>query len=368
MLFVLAIGGRSEQILEKDRLKVLFSSNRNPNFETFTDYIEKAFKEVGCETVFFENRDFTIPGRIRDRFNFLHKFDLKMLNKRLLNIAKTFKPNLFLEDGGWNILPDTLETMKNMEIKTALWTNDTPKTKIFDPIMTAAPDYDFVFVTGTDTIEVFQKYNINIKNLRLLPFACDPDFHKPVKLTDEERQKYAYDVCFVGSGWPEFYPSRRTFLESIADLNVKIGIWGPGWETLPHTSPLKKFIKGGELRPGEWVKVFTASKILFHSHYREPIGMMPHYQVNPRVFEALSCGAFIVIEKQKDVLLLFKHEKHLVSFENAEDLKVKILYYLNNEDERKKIAENGRLEVLEKHTYRHRVKAILNIVGLGERK
>ena len=64
--------------------------------------------------------------------------------------------------------------------------------------------------------------------------------------------------------------------------------------------------------------------------------MMPHYQVNPRVFEALSCGAFIVIEKQKDVLLLFKHEKHLVSFENAEDLKVKILYYLNNEDERKK--------------------------------
>ena len=39
-------------------MKVLFSSNINPNFKTFSDYIEKAFIEAGCETYFFENRDF----------------------------------------------------------------------------------------------------------------------------------------------------------------------------------------------------------------------------------------------------------------------------------------------------------------------
>ena len=121
------------------------------------------------------------------------------------------------------------------------------------------------------------------------------------------------------------------------------------------------------MRPVEWIKIFTASKILFHSHYREPIGMMPHYQANPRVFEALACGILLVIEKQKDVLSLFEAGKHLVVFEDVEDLSAKVLYYLNNEDERKRIAENGRREVLEKHTYRHRVKAILDIVELGER-
>ena len=93
--------------------------------------------------------------------------------------------------------------------------------------------------------------------------------------------------------------------------------------------------------------------------------MMPHYQVNPRVLKPSPVVLFIVIEKQKDVLLLFKHEKHLVSFENAEDLKVKILYYLNNEDERKKNSRKWKTRVLEKHTYKHRIKSILDTIGLS---
>ena len=356
----------NNQMLKRERLKVLFSSNRNPNFETFTDYIEKAFKEVGCETVFFENRDFTILGRIRDRFNFLHKFDLKMLNKRLLNIAKTFKPDLFLEDGGWNILPGTIDALKGLGIKTALWTNDPPRDQLaeFKPIKIVAPHYDFVFITGTEAVEAFKD---DVKNLHLLPFACDPDFQKPVKLTDEERQKYGYDVCFVGSGHIEIYPYRIKFLESLTDLNINMGMWGPGWETLPTTSPLRRVISGGPLRTTAWVKLFSASKIIFHSHYQDPSGVYPNYQTNPRVFEALACGAFLLVDDQRDVRELFKDGEHLVIYKDIEDLRAKVSYYLKNDDERKRIAENGRREVLEKHTYRHRVKAILDIVGLGER-
>ena len=127
-------------------MKVLFSSNRNPHFETFTEYIEKAFKESGCETLFFENRDFILPGRIRDRAAFLQQWDTQRLNKRLIAIARSYKPDIFLEAGGWNILPNTVAALREMNIKTALWTIDPPR--IFDPIREAAPHYDFVFTGG----------------------------------------------------------------------------------------------------------------------------------------------------------------------------------------------------------------------------
>ena len=108
-------------------MKVLFSSNKNPLFETFTEYIEKALRENGCATLFFENRDFIIPGRIRERMNFLHQLDVRRLNKRLITVAQSYKPDLFLEAGGWNILPKTVDVLRGMNIKTALWTIDPPR-------------------------------------------------------------------------------------------------------------------------------------------------------------------------------------------------------------------------------------------------
>lgn len=337
-------------------MKVIFSANRNPYFETFTEYIEKAFKENNCEVMFFENRDFVIPGRIRDRMVYLKKWDLQRLNKKLISIAQTYKPDIFLEAGGWNILPDTIETMRRNGIKTALWTVDPPR--IFEHIKKSAPYYDYVFTQGSEAYEILEKYNIN--NLYWMPFACDPDFHKPVEISTEEKEKYGCDVCFVGSGG-ELYSQRQEYLENLIEFDI--GIWGPGWETLPPGSPLKKFIRGGQTRPEEWVKIFSASKIVFHSHYHDPEGKIPCYQASPRVFEALACGSFFVCDNQRDVLTLFKTGEHLVVFRDKKELKEIVSYYLNHLEEARSIAEKGRREVLEKHTYKHRLKEILAIIA-----
>jgi spore maturation protein CgeB len=330
-------------------MKVLFSSNKNPRFETFTEYIEKAFRENGCETLFFENRDFVIPGRIRDRASFLHHWDVQRLNKRLISIAQTYKPDLFLEAGGWNIVPKTVDALREMDIKTVLWTIDPPR--IFYPIREVAPHYDFVFTGGSEAYELLE--NLPIKYLRWLPFACDPDFHRPVK-------KYGCDICFVGSGWEELYPYRRKYLETLADFDL--GIWGPGWETLPSQSPLKRYIRGDQIRPAEWVKIFSASQIVFHSHYRDPSGKIPCYQAAPRVYEALACRALLVVDRQRDVLRLFKAGKDLVVFNTVKELGDLVRYYLQRPKEAKAIAERGGKKVLAQHTYRHRIQEILDNV------
>jgi spore maturation protein CgeB len=337
-------------------MKVLFSSNRNPYFETFTDYIEKAFKDSGFQTLFFENRNFRIPGRIRDKVVFLHQWDVRRLNRRLLATAQASRPDLFLEAGGWNILPGTLHAMRDMGIRTALWTIDAPR--IFEPIQKAAPHYDFVFTGGFEAYEILE--HCNVKNLHWLPFACDPDFHRPVKLSPADKEKYGCDICFVGSGWEWLYPYRRKYLEAFADFDL--GIWGPGWETLPSQSPLRQYIRGGQIRPAEWVKIFSASQIVFHSHYRDPSGKIPCYQAAPRVYEALACGALLVVDRQQDVLRLFKPSQDLVVFNNVQELRDLTRYYLLHPKEAKAIAERGRKKVLAKHTYRHRIQEILDNV------
>ena len=340
-------------------MKILYSSNRNPYFETFTEYIEKAFIENGCQVNFFENRDFLIPGRIRDRFGFFHKLDLKMLNKKLLSIASKYKPDIFLESGGWNILPEAIEDMRQMGITTALWTIDPPR--IFDSIIKAAPHYDFVFTQGSEASEILQNYNI--RNLHWLPFACDPDYHKPVNLTDNEKRQYSCDICFVGSGWPSLYPERIELLTNLSDYNL--GIWGPGWNKIDNKSPLRKYIRAGFTKPEEWTKIFSASKIIFHSHFRDPKGVVPCYQASPRVFEALSCGGFLVVDEQRDVLRLFVNGEDLVVFKNINDLKRIIEYYLINDDKARSIARNGKEKVLKNHTFKHRVNTMLTIINLA---
>jgi spore maturation protein CgeB len=344
-------------------MNVLFSSNINPNFKTFSDYIEKAFRQSGCKTCFFENRAFAIPGRIRDRIAFLQDWDLRRLNKRLLEKAAEFKPQIYVEAGGWNILPETIDILKSMGIKTALWTIDPPHT--FKAIIKNAPHYDFVFCQGTEAIQILKENNVN--NLHWLPFACDADFHKPSELAPSERKKYETEVCFVGS-WnpgnkPQDYAKRQAALERLTDYNL--GIWGPGWNELPAESNLKKFIRGFHTKQEEWVKIYSATQIVIIVHYQNTEGNIPCYQASPKVFEALACGAFLVVDDQRDILSLFESGQHLVVYHNHKELREIISYHLEHPDEARKIAQQGRKEVLENHTFRHRVDEMLGIMKKG---
>ena len=145
-------------------------------------------------------------------------------------------------------------------------------------------------------------------------------------------------------------------------MDFDLGIWGPGWETLPSNALLKRFIRGGETRPEEWVKIFSTSKMVFHSHYRDPNGTIPCYQAAPRVYEALACGALLIVDKQPDVLRIFNPGEDLVVFEDAAGLRKLVSYYLQHDRKAEDVAAKGRKKVLAHHTYRHRIKEIIDTV------
>jgi spore maturation protein CgeB len=340
-------------------MRFVFSSAKNPYFFTITEYIENALKRIG-ECAFFDNRDFLIPEKIKKKMNFLHELDLIRLNKKLLSLVNKFKPDIFLEAGGHRILPLTIKRMRKKRIKTILWTIDSPID--FEPIIESAPYYDFVFCGGSEAYEILKNYNI--KNLYWLPFACDPEIHRPVSLTEEERKKFSSDIVFVGTINPHLYPWRVEVLEKISDFNLSV--WGPGAEYVPKNSPLKPLIKGKETSPFIWRKIYSAAKIVICIHYKDPQGKIPCYQASPRVYEVLACRKLLIVDGQKDVKRLFKDGKHLLIFRDIEDLREKIKYFLTHSQEREKIAYQGYREVIEKHTYYYRIREMLKVLKYGE--
>jgi len=331
-------------------MKILLVGYHNPHFVNTIVLREKAIGYLGHEAIGFDDAKYMLPGRIRSRFPFLHQWDVEHLNENLVNTARQHKPDCCLVVGGQNILPQTVSRIKHMGIPIALWTTDVPAD--FKNILESASFYDHLFCAGSEASDIFHARGF--ENVTWLPFACDPNFHKRISLNIDESHQFAKDIVFVGS----YYSNRARILEGIADLDL--GVWGPYWQKLEVHSPLKKKAINIKMNYDQWVKIFNASKINIVIHYQD--GKLPCHQASPKLFEAMACGCFVLTDRQKDAQALFKDKEHLVFFDDPQDLRAKIKYYLDHEDERKRIAERGFIEVLEKHTYQHRVKSILDIL------
>jgi len=333
-------------------MKVMFVGYHNSNFQTITEYIEFAFAKEGHECIPFDDRKFIIPGKIRALLPRLHSWDIERMNNKLIRLIESQekKPDFCLVSGGHRIFSSTIKKIKAMGIKTVLWTIDPPAD--FQAVIDAAPFYEKIFCGGTEALELFAA--ADIKEASWLPFGFEDQRHHAVACNVEEEKKYRHDIVFIGS----HYPNRLKILEEISNFNL--GVWGPGWEKTPQESPLKPCIKGYQLKPDEWMKIFNSAKIIIVIHYQD--GKIPCYQASPKVYEALVCGQFVLCDDQKDVKTLFQEGEHIGIFKSIADLKEKIQYYLDHPIERIAIGKAGKEEAVRHHTYRHRIRKIIDVM------
>jgi spore maturation protein CgeB len=334
-------------------MKILFSGYHNPHYETVTEYMERALRALGQEVIVYDDRRHIIPGRIRSRCGWLNRLDLACINHRLVEAARQEAVDAVVVTGGDRILAETVKSIRSMGITTALWTTDPPRGSV--PILRAAPFYDHVFCQGTEFVDLLREHGID--SAQWLPVGCDPERHHTVELTDDESRQYGSDVVFVGS----HYPEREALFESLADFDL--ALWGPGWDRLRTGSPLRHRVRKAHTVPSEWLRIYSASRIVLATHWCDPDNRFPVHQASPRVFEVLACGAFLIADRQRDILSLFKDEEHLVGFDGAEDLRSKIRYYLDHPEERLAIARKGREEAAGRHRYVDRLGKLLSVLN-----
>lgn len=84
-----------------------------------------------------------------------------------------------------------------------------------------------------------------------------------------------------------------------------------------------------------------------------------------RVWDVLGAGGFLLTNYQAEIPYYFTEGEDLVCFDGIEDLCEKTAYYLDHEEERRRIAENGYRKVKGQHSYRKRVAEMLEAIGGG---
>ena len=75
-----------------------------------------------------------------------------------------------------------------------------------------------------------------------------------------------------------------------------------------------------------------------------------------RVIDVLGCGGFVLSNYQEELMEYFNVGEELIIYDNIEDLFYKTKYYLEHEDERKKIALAGFERVKRDFTFRERLR------------
>ncbi|MBI5636662.1 MAG: glycosyltransferase [Nitrospinae bacterium] len=190
-----------------------------------------------------------------------------------------------------------------------------------------ARQFDVVFLAQREYIPAFKERGI--ANVHWLPLGCDPEIH------GKRETAKRYDIGFAGSITPQ-HQRRAALLEKLQRrFNVKIE---------------RVFLE-------EMAELYSASKIVFNNAIRNDLNM--------RVFEALCSGSLLLTDTAEGLADFFEDRRHLVVYNDA-NVGELAAYYLQHEDERESIAENGRAAVLEKHTYAHRAEQI--IATLRERR
>lgn len=101
--------------------------------------------------------------------------------------------------------------------------------------------------------------------------------------------------------------------------------------------------------------VFKRSRINLNISLRSIKSGIPQ-----RAFDIMGSGGFLLSNFQADFLDDFIPGEDFDYYENTEDLLTKIDYYLTHEEERQAIARNGHDKIKAAHTYRHRVREMLD--------
>ncbi len=204
--------------------------------------------------------------------------------------------------------------------------------------MDLAKTADAIYITNTTHIALNAEKEL--KNFIYLPPPADPDVFRPIQGVQ------VYDLLFIGNNTSA---SRLQLLQRLAK-NFRLIVAGSHWEE-----------SGLNYLPSVYGEEFSElcgkakiSLSLIGDEWKQLGGYF-----SSRLTKCLACGAFTVQTYTPGLEKLFTHKKHLIWYQDEDELRKWIEHYLQREEERAVIAQQGRSLVLEQFTFDHCAKRIL---------
>lgn len=190
--------------------------------------------------------------------------------------------------------------------------------------------YDAVFCAQREFVAAF--HAAGARHAFWLPLACDPQVHRLPDIAPD------HDVAFAGSTSQPIHAARRALLDALQPQC-----------TVLHDENLF----------GDAAGALQARGRLAFNHCAVQ-------EVNMRVFEALAMGRPLLCNDdavQNGLTDLFEDGQHLRLYHDAPSLCTAARQLLDDPAEAARIAAAGQAEVWARHTYVHRVEALLTAIA-----
>lgn len=213
------------------------------------------------------------------------------------------------------------------------------------------PIYDIYFTTKSYGVNELK--SLGCKRVEFIGNAFDSNTHRPMTLSEEERQNLGGALGFIGSWEPE----RADSILQLSKIGIPVRVWGNGWEKLGkgHNNLI---LENRPLWGDDYAKAICAFDI--NLNFLRKINRDLQTQ---RSVEIPACGAFMFAERTDEHLALFEEGREAGFFGSDEELVDKVRYYMAHPEERKHIAAAGRERCLKSgYSYQDRLKQMLNTI------
>lgn len=247
---------------------------------------------------------------------------------------KSFDPDIIISIK--KIFTDLeMKMIKGSCLKIQLFPDDPDLYEKFKPYFN---QFDYWFTNSEYALKNFYQRD-NVENAYLCGFACDPELYKVVSQKDE----YKCDIMFAGGISQKHY--RLDFLKSLEGLDLKV--WGR------FNSEFYGY-QGYHIQNEEYISALKSCKIAIDFN----VSGSGFLNVKSKSFEITCAGAMMVSNQFDEMENYFKYGKEVVGFQGLNDFRSVIEHYLENEDERKTIAEAGYKSFMQNHTWEKRLKEV----------
>lgn len=284
--------------------------------DVFTRGLERAAAELGLASATASCKDPGLPAKI-----------------------ERFAPDLLFVIHGRTFRqrhPDGLRG-RFPSLHRAVWLLDEPY-EVDDTEVTSRL-FDTVFINDPATLG-------RHGNAHYLPVAWDPGVHRPGSV---ERD---LDVGFIGGG----NPSRERMLDRLARAGLLSYVVGGPW----RSPRLRRLCRSSNIPPAETTVLYQRTKLVINvfrdRHHFNRRGVEAT-SLNPRVYEALACGALVISEHRPELDEAFPE---LPTFRSEEKLEMQVRELLTDDETRRELLEAGRRR-LDAHTYAKRLERVMEV-------
>ena len=276
----------------------------------------------------------SLASRIRMRL--FGRFINASLERAIVAGATAFDPTCIIFYKGSQFGKPFLRSLKRQHYLTVNIYPDCSPFTHGRRLAAALGEYDLVISTKPYHPGVWNTEYGYANDCVFVPHGYDASCH----LRTTPPTKFRYDVAIAASGRPEYHAFIRALANRLGDNNLRVAIAGSKWQGFVDGLPTAWQIVGPKIGD-DYIDFLRQAKICL-----APVQLQLKYKNilypgdvdSTRTYEIAASYSFMIHRKTDYVQQVYDSTTEAPTYDSVADLADKILFYLNNTDQRQKMA------------------------------